>query len=416
MTTEPDQPTAPAPRKIVYVRPYLYPKQKAAIFCEERYGVIEASTKSGKTHGCIVWLAEQAMKGKAGQNFWWVAPIFSQTKIAYRRLKRGLPREVFTANESELTITLLNGAIIWFKSGDNPDSLYGEDVYAAVLDEASRCKEESWHAVRSTLTATNGSARFIGNVKGRRNWFFKMARMAEAGEPNMKYSKLTWRDAVEGGIMKAAEVEDARRQLPERVFKELFDADAADDEGNPFGLAAVASCIGVMSARPPVAFGWDLAKSSDWTVGIGVDAEGVVCRFFRWQCPWVTTLERIVKETGRVRALVDSTGVGDPILEQLKLNGRSNFEGFVFSSSSKQMLMEGLALAIQRGRLRYPEGIIVSELEAFEYSYYGGKTPGSKPGVRYSAPPGMHDDCVCALALVNQMSSIPPKRVGAFTI
>lgn len=69
-----------------------------------------------------------------------------------------------------------------------------------------------------------------------------------------------------------------------------------------------------------------------------------------------------------------------------------NVTGFKFTSPSKQMLMEGLASAIQQAAIAYPAGPIVSELEAFEFEY-------TRTGVRYTAPPGMHDDCVCALAL-----------------
>src|SRR5262245_4919751 len=125
---------------IRWTRPRLYPLQESAIFTPERYAVIEASTKAGKTVGCIAWLTEQAWAGRTGANYWWVAPIYAQSKIAYRRLKRFLPADVYTTNETELTITLLNGAVIWFKGADHPDSLYGEDVYAAVIDEATRCK------------------------------------------------------------------------------------------------------------------------------------------------------------------------------------------------------------------------------------------------------------------------------------
>jgi hypothetical protein len=54
--------------------------------------------------------------------------------------------------------------------------------------------------------------------------------------------------------------------------------------------------------------------------------------------------------------------------------------------------MEGLAVAIQQQAITYPDGAIVNELEAFEYVY-------TRTGTRYSAPEGMHDDCVMALAL-----------------
>jgi hypothetical protein len=67
-------------------------------------------------------------------------------------------------------------------------------------------------------------------------------------------------------------------------------------------------------------------------------------------------------------------------------------EGLRFTSSSKQQLMEGLSSAIQQKLIRYPDGVIVDELNIFEYIF-------TSTGVRYSAPSGFHDDCVMALAL-----------------
>lgn len=388
------------PREIEYRRPWLYPRQLEAIFHDRRYGCIEASTKAGKTVGCIAWLFERAaIDGGPGRNFWWVAPIFPQAKIAFRRLKQYLPLSLYSANESELTITLLNGAVIWFKGADKPDSLYGEDVYAAVLDEASRMKEDAWIAVRSTLTATRGPIRLIGNVKGRKNFFYHLCRKAESGEPNMAYHVITAYDAVEGGVVTLEEIEDARRLLPEQVFNELYLCRPSDDGGNPFGLMAIAACVSPLSDKPPAVWGWDLAKSVDWTVGIALDEMGRVCRFERWQMPWQETILRIKELTGGTPALVDSTGVGDAVLEALQ-KGRGNFEGFKFTSQSKQQLMEGLAVAIQQRHIAYPGGIIRMELEQFEYEY-------TRTGVRYSAPDGLHDDCVCALALAVKKSSAP---------
>jgi hypothetical protein len=56
--------------------------------------------------------------------------------------------------------------------------------------------------------------------------------------------------------------------------------------------------------------------------------------------------------------------------------------------------MESLAQSIQQNKITFPKGIITDELESFEYMY-------SSSGVKYSAPTGMHDDAVCALALSN---------------
>jgi hypothetical protein len=382
----------------VYQRPHLYAAQEAALFHDARYGVIEASTKSGKTVGSMAWLLEQALvhRAGAGRAFWWVAPIFAQAKIPYRRFKRGLPRGAYVANETELTLTLPTGSILGFKGGDQPDSLYGEDVYAAVIDEASRVKEASWHAVRSTLTATRGPVRLIGNVHGRRNWFYTLARRAEAAmatgdDPAYHYAKITAQDAVAAGVLAAAEVADAQRTLPADVFGELYLAEPSDDGGNPFGLAAIAAGVGPLSLAPPAVFGVDLAKSIDWTVVVGLDAHGTVCTFERFQAPWEETTRRVLATIGSTPALVDSTGVGDPIVDRLQRAG-ANVEGYHFTQPSKQRLMEGLAVAIQQHEVVYPGGVLPAELEAFEYEY-------TRLGVRYSAPPGLHDDAVCALAL-----------------
>ena len=316
---------------MIYRRPNLYPKQKAAIFSPDRYGIIEGSTKCGKTVACIAWILEQAMGGLRGQAFWWISPVYPQAKVAYRRLKRGLDDTLYTANESELTITLVNGAIISFRSAEKPDNLYGEDVYAAVLDEATRMREEAWHAIRSTLTATRGPVRIIGNVKGRRNWAYALARRAEGGEPEWAYAKLTATDAVDAGIIASEEIAQAQRQLPENVFRELYFAEPSDDGGNPFGQEAIRSCIGDVSGEPPVVYGVDLAKSVDWTVVVGLDATGAVCRFDRYQWPWEETVRRLAQEIGTTSAIVDSTGVGDPIVERLQRE-LSNVEGYHFSS------------------------------------------------------------------------------------
>lgn len=376
--------------------PSVFNYQKAAIFTEARYAVIEGSTKAGKTWPCIIWLTE--MTGRlAGDdhNFWWVAPTLGQADIAYSRTKRMLlhadpTKYWWDSTDQKRRITLHGCGHLWFKTGEEPDNLYGEDVYAAVMDEFTRQREEAWFALRSTLTATEGRCRFIGNVKGRRNWGWRWARKAESGEPNMSYAKFTCWDAVEAGIMSREEVEQAQRDLPEDVFKELYLAEAADDANNPFGYKHIAACLGSGTGQV-VAWGVDLAKSRDWTVAMGLNDAGEVVKFERWQAPWRVTIPRLVELIGNAPALVDSTGVGDAIVEELQEHSPV-IEGLKFTPASKQQLMQGLAVAIQKREIRFPDGVTRAELESFEYEY-------TAHGVRYSAPEGSFDDCVCGLAL-----------------
>lgn len=399
-----------------YQRPYIYPKQLDAIFNDCRYAFIEASTKSGKTHGCIVWLLEQAlMAEEGGRNYWWVAPVNTQAEIAFTRIKRALPKEIYKANENDKKITLINGSIIWFKSGDNPDSLYGEDVYAAVIDEGSRCKHDVFIAVRSTLTATRGPIRVIGNVKGRLTWTYKLGRKAkrhmEQGGKTYHYAKLTAWDAVAGGILDAEEVIDAQELLPRDVFNELYLAEPSDDGGNPFGIKDIENCLqGAISKNilaGPFYIGIDVAKKNDWFVVVVLNSLGEIVHFDRWQGPWEMAIPRaaeIIRMFPMSRTLIDSTGQGDPVVTAIQQYLNNNFviEGYNFSLQSKQKLMEGLAISIQRQAVGILEGVMKDECDAFGYEY-------TKTGVRYSAPEGDHDDTVMALALANFQFYTPDK-------
>lgn len=376
---------------VTVVLPQLYPAQHDAIYAPVRYVVIEASTKAGKTLGCLVWQMGRALSDRG--NHWWVAPVYAQARMAWERAKAMLPAAtVIGTNRTELTITLTNGSVWHFRSGEKPDNLYGEDVKSCVIDEASRCRPEVWYAVRSTLTATGGPVRVIGNVRGRGTWHYMLARRAESGEPDHHYAKLTAYDAVEGGVVSREEVEDARRQLPDHVFRELYLAEASDDGANPFGLEALTQCAQPMPDTEPMVWGFDVARVTDWTVGVGIDREGQVCRVERWRSSWADTVDRIVALCGKTPGYVDATGVGDVIAETLRQR-RTALEPFVFSASSKQRIMERLSLGIQQGPLRIPDsGPLRAEMETMEYAV-------TRTGVRYEAPSGLHDDAVCALAL-----------------
>ena len=404
-------------RVINFEPPPLYPKQRAAIYDNARISCIESSTKAGKTSGCLAWFVEQGMRGRGGQNFWWVAPVYSQAEIAFRRCWVMLTpiKSMCKRNQSSFLITLPNGARLMFKSGDRPDDLYGEDVYACVMDEASRMREESWHAIRSTLTFTKGPVRIIGNVRGRKNWFYRLSRLAESGEPDMAFHRITAWDAVQAGVLDKTEIESARRDFSrlgqEEVFRQLYMAEALDDSSNPFGIKAIEACIVKgYSKDHPIAAGVDLAgrgavnltsvrdaEGRDYTAIVCLDRSGNTTYLDRFRKPHKETLQEIVRHVGRTQALIDSTGTGDSMVEELQRRGDMRVLGYTFTERTRQDLLEGLAVAIQEQRIHFPDvkvngGSLRDELESFEYEY-------SPRGVRYQVPEGQHDDLVMAMAL-----------------
>ncbi|MDD5304314.1 MAG: hypothetical protein PHS14_14545 [Elusimicrobia bacterium] len=411
----------------------MYPKQREALFAPHRIVIIEASTKSGKTAGSMIWFLEQALRhGKPGRSFWWLAPSRGQAKMVYERYKTSLQwsgiqkqaRMVGGAggpvlpNDSELTLKLPNGAVLWFKTAEEPDLLYGEDVWAAIVDEAPRCRAEAWIALRSTITATGAPVRAIGHPKGRGTWHYKLGQQAlemmaaDPSERELAYFHLTWRDAVAAKLVPLAEIEGAKRTMPEIAFRELYEAEASESAGTPFGHEHLVECqLGPEDEiGEAVVWGWDLGKADDYTFGVGLDLNASVCRAAQWrQVPWPETMARIIRETNGKPAWIDATGLGDPIFDAIsRTPGGGSFVPFVISSPSKQELMERLAVGLQQHTIGLidptPEDprwdaetrrcgdVLFTELDSFEFTYTG-------RAVRYSAPEGMHDDGVIALGL-----------------
>ena len=241
--------------------------------------------------------------------------------------------------------------------------------------------------IRATLADRQGDAWMLGTPKGR-NFFHRCFERGQIGDLGWK----SWRlPTTTNPLIRPEEIESARSELPKQVFEQEFLGIPADDGGNPFGLDAIQDCIGELSIAEPVAYGVDLAKSVDWTVIVGLDAEGSVCRLDRFQSSWAETERRILEEIGDVPATIDSTGVGDPIVEGLQRK-LPRVEGFKFTQHSKQQILEGLAARFSQRAIRIPDGWLRTECETFEYEY-------TRTGVRYEAPAGLHDDGVCALAL-----------------
>jgi hypothetical protein len=55
-------------------------------------------------------------------------------------------------------------------------------------------------------------------------------------------------------------------------------------------------------------------------------------------------------------------------------------------------MMEQLTADVHAAAIGFPEGVIADEMRNFEFEH-------TATGMRYSAPAGLHDDAVCALAL-----------------
>lgn len=369
----------------------------------KRFNVLECGRRWGKTTFGLNKLCEPALAGKPVA---WFAPTYKTMAEQWKDADRLLSPVIASRNKVEQQIRLITGGVVDFWSLDNPDSGRGRKYQRVVIDEASivRELEEAWSAtIRPTLADFRGDAWFLGTPKGR-NFFHQLYQRGVQKKENWA----SWRmPTITNPLISPEEIDAAREELPAHIFDQEFMGVPADDGGNPFGLDAIRACVMDADAEtgPPVAFGVDLAKSHDFTWVVGLDGAGRQVVSERWQGDWSATRSRVLSLINGWPCLIDSTGVGDPIVEDIQ-RVRSQVQGFKFSSTSKQQLMEGLALAIQGKQLGLSDPDLVAELEVFEYEY--------KPGGRvvYQAPQGLHDDGVCALALAVECKRSAPGPIA----
>jgi hypothetical protein len=362
--------------------------QKKILDAEKRFIVIMCGRRFGKSELSQILIIKEALKGG---NVAYITPTYGLAQVFFERLTKVLP---FKSNISKLKIYCPNEGSIEFFTGERLDNLRGRKFHLVIVDEAAFIPdlEDGWNnSIRPTLTDYEGKAVFLSTPRGKNFFYSLFMKQGENDWQSFKFS------TYDNPHINPREIDEARIQLPEVVFEQEYMANPSENSANPFGNAFIKRCVKPISAQPIVCYGIDLAKSVDYTVIIGLDKDGNVAYFDRFQMDWHNTKETI-KRLPPAPIVVDSTGVGDPILEDLLREG-VNIEGLKFTSQSKQQLMEGLASAIQQGRIGFPEGVIVDELDVFEYQF-------TSHGVRYSAPSGFHDDTVMALALAWQNHNI----------
>ncbi len=158
--------------------------------------------------------------------------------------------------------------------------------------------------------------------------------------------------------------------------------------------------LGFGSGRGEMVLGCDVAKHRDFTVLIAMEAATGRCwdmeRFN--QLDWPVQKDRILSfvRKWRGRLILDATGVGDPIYDDLR-RVYPNVEGFKLTAGSKTELIQRLIVAVEQGRVMWPGEweLLTNEMKRYEYEI----SPSGH--ISYNAPSGYHDDCVMALALAN---------------
>jgi len=196
----------------------LNPLRREILLDPHRFKVVVAGRRFGKTYLALMWLCLGNIE--ANERRWFIAPTYRQGKMIAFPVLRQIFRGRAKINESELKVTLPNGAEICIKGADNEDSLRGAGLNRVVLDEYAMFKSHVWQEiVLPMLATTQGDAMFIGTPDGY-NSLYDLYLKGQSDPEWMSWQYTT----IEGGFVADDEIDRLKSNMDGRLYRQEMEA------------------------------------------------------------------------------------------------------------------------------------------------------------------------------------------------
>lgn len=377
-------------------------KGSAVMFCGRRWG---------KTQVGVYRLLLSATDKDTIGLYWWVGLSWrsASMKRAWRLLKYYV-RKIWRAlghdpkryiRESNRELVLPNGSEIWMRTAENQDSLAGEGIRGAIIDEFTLMREVVWtEFIQATLADYNGWAWFMGIPKGE-GWHAQLWRQAKNWDGWLSVRYTSYDNPTIAGL--SSWLNKIRKQTPESIFNQEYLALILPDGGAVFrnlnNVLLPPDYKKERRADCTYVFGVDFGRHEDFTVIAvwEVETQRLVDIDRFQEIGWKLQRGRIIQKYHEWRPdliVAESNSMGEPNIESLQEDGLPVI-GFHTTNQSKRQAVESLSLAIEQGRVSLlNHEVLIDEFTAFSMT----KTRSGQTWT-YSAPSGYHDDIVMATVI-----------------
>jgi len=380
----------------VTVRVHPHAGQREVHQSPARLKVITAGRRWGKTRLGVMECIDCAVHGGTA---WWIAPSYKVAKVGWKPLAR-ISRSITGADVrlGDLEVRYPGGGSVAVRSADNEGGLRGEGLDYLVIDEAAFVRESAWvEELRPALSDRLGRAMFISTPNGH-NWFHGLFLRGLSGQDGWQ----SFQFPTSGNpYIATSEIEAARLDMPEIVFQQEYMAQFVDLQGAVFRRLQESATVDVLESPIPghrYIAGVDVASAVDYTVVCVLDAQSKELVYMdRYNRVDYNVLEdrlaALHQHWKLMTMAIETNSIGQPVIDRLVLRGLP-IVPFTTTSGSKQMIITALQSAFEHGEIKIINNpILMGELLSFE-----GKRNLSG-SFSYSAPAGMHDDCVMSLAI-----------------
>lgn len=341
-------------------------------------------------------------------------PTYKQCKEQFNRL-RNLLKDVrdIRFNGSEFAIYMPNGSTIQFVTADN-DNCRGMTFDYIIIDEACFVKGDIFNsAILPTVAISMGENRgkcLLLSTPKEKNWFYQYFNGGLEGVADTKSFKFT---SYEGGLYSKDFLDNARKRVPEAIFKNEYLAEFMD------GGSGIFKYNGCLSPKAVTAYSRskqyyaavDWGMENDYTVLTIMDSDKqlVVCKRWR-QMDWYELIEKIVsilEAYGNPLCYAETNGIGNMPYKTLQKK-YSKARPFNTTANNKVDIVMDLAEAMNTDTITIPEkgfDWLLKELDDYTFTFVNGK-------MKFNAKNGSHDDGVMSMAICNHHIKKKFFRVG----
>lgn len=381
--------------------PQLTIDQQSIVDHSARFKVLACGRRWGKTVVNIRILAEHALKGETWGYF---SMTYRNLSECFRELKTALTPYILRSSQTEGRIELKNGGLIefWSLQTVNKDTARGRKYNGVVVDEAAFIPNGDyvWNGViRPTLADTQGGAYLTSSTNGRNHFW----QWYERGIDKAKFPDWhSWHyPSSANPLMTEKELASIKTETPDLYFRQEYLAEFLEGEGAVFRRIGVNAILDPSEPQAGHSYviGVDWAMQNDFTVltVLDRDTRQMVSLDRFNQVNWSLQrgrLKALCEKWNPIIVVAESNSIGSPNIEALQQEGLP-VRAFETTASSKSPLIESLVLAFERDEIKVlNDPVLIGELMAYER-----KVSPTTGRSQYSAPDGMHDDCVMSLAL-----------------
>lgn len=410
-------------------KPYLHQKDVVEKLRDARGTgriiTVNSSRQKGKSYMISNVLLYYAINYAKTKNYC-VSPTLKQSKSIFHLIVDAISNSgiIKSKNATDLTIILINGSSINFKSAEQRDALRGYTADFLAIDECAFIPDDIFYLILPWTDAKKAPILMTSTPFVKSGFFYTYFNYGKDLTHNtitVDWTDEKYKESIEQ-ILSPEKLEEYRSVLPKNVFMTEYLGQFLDDDGTVF--TNIRECLkeNRIDAYDELYVGLDFSnqgENDDTVISVfNQRGEQVMIKYANNLSPlsqivWIVNeLEPYADQINVISCELNS--IGTPYTDLIKEKSQilaDKVEGFQTSNTSKNAIVLNMQTALEKKTVT----LLPDEKEIRQFGFFTATYNPKTRNVSYAAPQGLNDDLVMA-SLIAYNAYKEGSTVGTYTI